>query len=103
MAAHWEAYEQAILPTELSANLVPCAESTSSTPVSSHLLAAPNRADRIPFADQRGGVYKLPMPFILGNESAGTVVAVGEGVDCATYGFSIGDRVAVRAFLARGR
>lgn len=36
------------------------------------------------------------MPFILGNESAGTVVAVGEGVDSATYGFTIGDRVAVR-------
>ncbi|GAA5932828.1 hypothetical protein JCM1841_005442 [Sporobolomyces salmonicolor] len=49
---------------------------------------------------QRGGIYKLPMPYILGNESAGTVVAVGEGVDEATYGFKVGDKVA--AYTAGG-
>lgn len=35
------------------------------------------------------------MPRVLGNESAGEVVAVGEGVDEATYGFKVGDKVAV--------
>ena len=45
-------------------------------------------------SDQRGGIYKLPMPYILGNESSGEVVAVGEGVD-----FQVGDKVAVSAAL----
>lgn len=36
------------------------------------------------------------MPCTLGNESAGVVVAVGDGVDEATYGYRVGDRVAVR-------
>ncbi|KAM0756590.1 NAD(P)-binding protein [Meredithblackwellia eburnea MCA 4105] len=43
---------------------------------------------------QRGGIYKLPTPYILGNESTGVVVAVGEGVDESTYGYKVGDRVA---------
>ena len=46
------------------------------------------------FADTyyRTGLYKPAggLPFVAGSEGAGTVVAVGEGVD----GFSVGDRVA---------
>lgn len=38
----------------------------------------------------RSGLYKLPLPAILGSEGAGTVEAVGEGVT----GFAAGDRVA---------
>ncbi|MBC8075104.1 MAG: quinone oxidoreductase [Chloroflexales bacterium] len=38
----------------------------------------------------RTGLYKLPLPFILGQEGAGTVDAVGEGV----RDFKPGDRVA---------
>lgn len=38
---------------------------------------------------QRGGVYKLPMPYILGNESSGTIAAIGPSVS----GFSVGDKV----------
>jgi NADPH2:quinone reductase len=39
----------------------------------------------------RTGLYKAPhMPFIAGNEAAGEVVALGEGVS----GFAVGDRVA---------
>jgi len=53
-------------------------------------------ADLSTRADQRGGIYKLPMPYTLGNESAGVVVAVGEGVDEATSGYKVGDRVVVR-------
>ena len=37
---------------------------------------------------QRSGLYKLPMPFTLGSEGAGEVVAVGEGVK----DFKVGDR-----------
>ena len=40
------------------------------------------------------------MPYILGNESAGQVVAVGQGVDESTYGFKVGDKVA--AYTAGG-
>lgn len=40
------------------------------------------------------GIYKLPMPYILGNESAGQVVALGDGVK----GYQVGDKVAVSAF-----
>ncbi|KAL8283230.1 hypothetical protein RQP46_006008 [Phenoliferia psychrophenolica] len=43
---------------------------------------------------QRGGIYKLPMPYVLGNESSGEVVALGEGVDEATFGYKVGDKVA---------
>ncbi len=39
---------------------------------------------------QRSGSYPIETPFILGQEGAGTVRAVGPGVD----GFSVGDRVA---------
>ena len=37
----------------------------------------------------RTGLYKAPLPMTLGSESAGTIVAVGEGVT----EFSLGDRV----------
>jgi NADPH2:quinone reductase len=37
---------------------------------------------------QRGGLYKLPLPLIPGNEGAGEVVAVGAGVT----DFKVGDR-----------
>lgn len=39
---------------------------------------------------QRTGLYKNPLPYIPGMEGAGTIEAVGEGVD----GFAAGDRVA---------
>lgn len=39
---------------------------------------------------KRRGVYPTPTPFVLGEEGAGTVVAVGEGVDA----YAVGDRVA---------
>lgn len=39
---------------------------------------------------QRMGVYKLPLPFTLGQEGAGTVEALGEGVSIV----NVGDRVA---------
>ncbi|GAA5889742.1 hypothetical protein JCM6882_004307 [Rhodosporidiobolus microsporus] len=48
----------------------------------------------------RGGVYKPALPYILGNESAGTVVALGEGVSPSTFGFNVGDRVG--AYTAGG-
>src|SRR5919109_4603532 len=37
---------------------------------------------------QRSGLYKLPLPFVPGNEGAGEVVAVGPGVT----EFKAGDR-----------
>ncbi|BGP58665.1 hypothetical protein JCM8202_006359 [Rhodotorula sphaerocarpa] len=43
---------------------------------------------------QRGGIYKVPMPYILGNECAGEVVAVGDNVDEKTFGYKVGDKVA---------
>ena len=39
---------------------------------------------------KRQGVYPTPTPFVLGEEGAGTVTALGDGVD----GFSVGDHVA---------
>jgi len=52
-----------------------------------------NRAIGLNFIDTyfRTGLYPAPMPFILGNESAGDVLAVGPNVD----EFKPGDRVAV--------
>ncbi len=44
----------------------------------------------------RGGLYKLPLPAIIGSEGAGTVESVGEGVT----NFKPGDRVAYA--MARG-
>jgi NADPH:quinone reductase len=38
---------------------------------------------------QRAGVYPMPTPYVMGNEGAGTVEAVGPGVSAA-----VGDRVA---------
>lgn len=38
----------------------------------------------------RSGLYKLPLPAVLGSEGAGTVAAIGEGVT----GFRVGDPVA---------
>ncbi|HMM93554.1 quinone oxidoreductase [Phycicoccus sp.] len=54
---------------------------------------------------QREGVYPMDVPFVLGNEGAGTVVAVGEGVehlapgDRVAWAMSVGSaaRYAVRA------
>ncbi len=39
---------------------------------------------------QRIGLYKLSLPFVPGQEGAGTIEALGEGVN----GFAVGDRVA---------
>ncbi|QFG68237.1 quinone oxidoreductase family protein [Ornithinimicrobium pratense] len=39
---------------------------------------------------QRSGAYPLPLPFVAGSEGAGTVSALGPGVE----GVSVGDRVA---------
>jgi NADPH2:quinone reductase len=51
-----------------------------------------NRAIGVNFVDvyQRTGFYPLPLPFVAGNEGAGEVTAVGEGV----RDFRVGDRVA---------
>lgn len=38
----------------------------------------------------RSGLYEIPLPTVLGQEGAGTVIATGDG----TEGFAIGDRVA---------
>ncbi|GAA6035547.1 hypothetical protein JCM8097_000309 [Rhodosporidiobolus ruineniae] len=48
----------------------------------------------------RGGVYKPQLPYVLGNESAGTVVALGPGVDASSHGFNVGDTVG--AYTAGG-
>lgn len=50
-----------------------------------------NEAIGLNFADvyNRTGLYKVPLPFVLGSEGAGIVEAMGEGV----VDFRIGDRV----------
>ena len=55
-------------------------------------------ASGVNFTDtyHRTGLYKLPLPAIIGSEGAGTVESVGEGVK----GFQPGDRVAYA--MARG-
>ena len=61
------------------------------TPEAGHLVVAVEAAG-VNFMDtyQRTGLYKVELPFILGSEGAGEVVAVGEGVTA----FKVGDRVA---------
>lgn len=57
-----------------------------------------NRAVGVNYIDTyfRSGVYKAPqLPFVLGNEAAGEIVAVGEGVG----EFAPGDRVAYTSHL----
>lgn len=51
-----------------------------------------NRAVGLNFIDvyQRTGLYKVPLPFVAGNEGAGEVMAVGAGVT----EFEAGDRIA---------
>jgi len=51
-----------------------------------------NRAIGLNFIDtyQRSGLYSVPLPFVAGNEGAGEVTHVGEGVT----DFRVGDRVA---------
>src|SRR5690606_23804409 len=44
---------------------------------------------------QRSGLYPVQTPFVAGNEAAGIVTALGEGVT----GFAIGDRVAYQGQL----
>ncbi|MDB5539956.1 MAG: Quinone oxidoreductase [Devosia sp.] len=55
-------------------------------------LKISNKAIGLNFVDvyQRTGLYKLPLPFVAGNEGAGEVIAVGPDVT----GFKVGDRVA---------
>jgi NADPH:quinone reductase len=50
-----------------------------------------HRAIGLNFADvyNRTGLYKLPLPFVIGGEGAGEVTAVGDGVT----DFKVGDRV----------
>jgi|SRR5450631_2776325 NADPH:quinone reductase len=48
---------------------------------------------------QRAGTYPIPVPFTLGTEAAGIVVAVGSDVS----DFKSGDRVAYQEFRARTR
>ncbi|KAI8049652.1 alcohol dehydrogenase zinc-binding domain-containing protein [Syncephalis plumigaleata] len=60
--------------------------------VSAGQLLVRNHTAGVNFIDtyHRSGLYKLPLPTILGREGAGEVIAVGEGVE----GFKTGDRVA---------
>ncbi len=61
------------------------------TPASGQALVRVEAAG-VNFIDvyQRGGIYKNPLPFILGQEGAGIVESVDEGVS----GVAVGDRVA---------
>jgi NADPH2:quinone reductase len=60
-------------------------------------LRVRNRAIGLNFIDTyfRAGAYKAETPFILGNEAAGEVLAVGPGVT----GFSVGDRIGYTSTL----
>lgn len=55
-------------------------------------LKVRNRAIGLNFIDtyQRSGLYSVPLPFVAGNEGAGEVIEVGEGVTA----FRPGDRIA---------
>ncbi|WP_028648745.1 quinone oxidoreductase [Nocardiopsis sp. CNT312] len=50
---------------------------------------------------QRGGAYKVPMPFIPGMEAAGTVTAVGEGVTGLAPGQRVGWAMAPGGYAER--
>ena len=56
-------------------------------------------ASGINFIDvyQREGRYPVPLPFTLGQEAAGTIIALGD--DTASSGLKVGDRVAWASFL----
>jgi len=56
-----------------------------------------NRAIGLNFIDTyfRAGAYKAETPFVLGNEAAGEIVAVGPDV----AGFAVGDRIGYTATL----
>lgn len=58
---------------------------------------------------QRSGVYALPLPFVGGNEGAGTVAAVGEGVtdvapgDRVAWAMTVGTGYAEQALVPAAR
>jgi len=45
---------------------------------------------------KRGGIYKVPLPYVMGHEPAGHIVAVGDGV----HDYKVGDKVA--AYTSEG-
>ncbi|HXI87065.1 MAG TPA: zinc-binding dehydrogenase, partial [Parvularculaceae bacterium] len=67
-------------------------EDRADAPLAGDEIAVANAAVGVNFIDiyQRKGLYPVTMPAVLGNEGAGRVAAVGEGVE----GFAVGDRVA---------
>jgi NADPH:quinone reductase len=67
-------------------------ETPQPTPGHGELLIK-TEASGVNFIDTyfRSGQYPRPLPFILGSEVCGTVVALGEGVEAG--GFAVGDRV----------
>lgn len=76
--------------TELFSNHTQVLAATPMHQTTRHAKAHDTAADTLLVLDQRAGLYKLPMPFVLGNESAGIVTEVGEGVT----EFVVGDAVA---------
>lgn len=70
-----------------------------STSLSDCLLhyVLPNYAHQCADQDtyQRGGIYPIQTPAVLGNEPSGEVVQLGSGVDPAKLGYNVGDKVAV--------
>ncbi len=78
-------------------------EEVADPAVDSHEILVETAAVGVNFIElyQRGGVYPVPFPFIPGQEAAGTVIAVGEGV----LGIEPGDRVvtcgATRSYAER--